>query len=216
MAASALVLLSVDDRFSFYVNGNLVGSSPTTPDNWKNATTYSVTLAATSNVFAIRGINNPDVMSGGPNPAGVLAAIQITFSDGTTSVLSSSSGWRSTKAIPNDFESPSLDDSQWAPAAVLFKYGEGPWLSDVAVPTDAAPTTTLPASNAGTASPTAPTSTNRSTTTSTATSSGSSGTSQPVGAIVGGVIGGIAFLLLIVLVFLWRKKYSHRGPAACA
>lgn len=160
VATSALVLLSVDDRFSFYVNGNLVGSSSTTVDNWKTAQKFTVPLASGSNLFAIRGTNLADVGTGGPGPAGVLAAIQITFSDGTTSVLSSDASWRSIKVIPTNFQSPSLDDSQWAAAAVLSQYGSGPWGTQVAVLTDTAPTINLADStwiwSSETASPNAP------------------------------------------------------------
>ncbi|KAF9459417.1 hypothetical protein BDZ94DRAFT_1020793 [Collybia nuda] len=199
VATSAIILLSVDDRFSFYVNGNLVGTSPTTPDNWKNAHVYIVTLAPTTNVFAIRGTNLPDVNIGGPSPAGVLAAIQVNFSDGLTSLLSSSGGWRATKVIPDGFESPSFNDSQWDPASPLFKYGEGPWLTDVVLPTGAVPTIALPV-------PASSTSMTQSTAIPTITNNTTSGAHEPVGAIIGGVIGGIIVLLLVVLVYLWRKR----------
>jgi alpha-L-rhamnosidase len=160
VATSALVLLSVDDRFSFYVNGNLVGSSPTTVDVWKTAQKFTVPLASGSNLFAIRGTNLADVSTGGPGPAGVLAAIQITFSDGTTSIFSSDASWRSIKVIPANFQSPSLDDSQWAASTVLAQYGSGPWGTQITVSADTPPTISLADStwiwSSETAAPNAP------------------------------------------------------------
>ncbi|KAG5634482.1 hypothetical protein H0H81_001804 [Sphagnurus paluster] len=126
-AISALILITVDDQFSLYVNGNLVGSSPTTPDIWKSSQKFSVPLSHSSNLFAVRGTN-----VGGP--AGLLAAIQITFSDGTTTIISSDASWRSAKNIPENFEFPSVNDSSWSPATVLAPYGSGPWETNVHSP----------------------------------------------------------------------------------
>ncbi|KAF9468444.1 hypothetical protein BDZ94DRAFT_1304698 [Collybia nuda] len=210
MATSAMILLSVDDHFSLYVNGNLIGTTPTTRNNWEDAHIYDVTLAATKNVFAILGTNLPNV-DGSPSPAGVLAAIQISFSDGSTSMLSSSSGWRATEVIPSGFESLSFDDSQWSPASALFKYGEGPWLSNVILPTEV---TSLPMDNASTTTLSIPislTSTTWSTMAPAATNNVIPGVHRPVGAIVGGVVGGTIFLL-IALVYLCRKRYPRCGP----
>jgi alpha-L-rhamnosidase len=220
VATSALVLLTVDNKFSFYVNGFLVGSSPNGTE-WQNSQTYSVTLAPQSNLFAIRGVNLP-TDDGGPSPAAVLATIQITFSDGTSTILSSDSTWLSIKAVPTNFESPALDDSQWVGATVVAQYGTNIWASDVQVPKNAAHITTLPVPTSSTASTastvstasTASTATTFSTTFSTPTSStaGNNSTkeSKPVGPIAGGIIGGIFVLLLIVLAFLWRQRRARR------
>ncbi|GLB44347.1 putative bacterial alpha-L-rhamnosidase C-terminal domain [Lyophyllum shimeji] len=141
---SALILMSVDDQFSLYVNGNLVGSSPTTADIWKTSQRFSVALNAGSNLFAVRATNLPDVSTGGDNPAGLLAAIQITFSDGTTTIFSTDSSWRSIRSIPADFQSPSLDDSNWTSSVVIAQYGSGPWGTGVALPSgDVTPTISL-------------------------------------------------------------------------
>ncbi|RDB18187.1 hypothetical protein Hypma_000526 [Hypsizygus marmoreus] len=136
---SALVLISVDDRFTLYVNGKQVGTSPETADTWKSAQQFNVALNPGSNLFAVRGVNLHDVNSGGNSPAGLLAAIQITFSDGTTTIISSDATWRSIKSIPANFESPSIDDSQWTSATVLAMYGSGPWGTQIVLPSVVAP-----------------------------------------------------------------------------
>jgi alpha-L-rhamnosidase len=207
VATSALVLLTVDNEFFFYVNGIFVGSSPNGTD-WTSAQTYSVTLAPRSNLFAIRGINFPDETTEGPSPAAVLATVQITFSDGTTTILSSDSSWLSTQGLPTNFESPAFDDSQWVDATVIGQYGTNIWANNVHVPANAAPTIILPVPT----SSIAPSSTS-STPTPAATGGNSTRKSQPVGAIVGGIVGGVIVLLLVVLVFLWRRRRSHRRAA---
>ncbi|KAG5653242.1 hypothetical protein H0H81_001499 [Sphagnurus paluster] len=143
-AISALILITADDQFSLYVNGNLVGSSPTTPDVWKTSLKFTVSMNGPSNLFAVRAINLPDISNGGNGPAGLLASIQITFSDGTTTIISSDASWRSIKAIPANFQSPTIDDSSWTLATVLAPYGSGPWGAGVALPSsDVTPTISL-------------------------------------------------------------------------
>ncbi|KAG6816609.1 hypothetical protein H0H87_004615 [Tephrocybe sp. NHM501043] len=118
---------SIDDQFALYLNGSPLGSSPTTQDIWKTSQKFTASLNAGLNLFAVQATNLGDVNTRGDGPAGLLAAIQITFSDGTTSIITSDSTWRSSKTIATDFQSPSLDDSSWAPAIVITQYGSGPW-----------------------------------------------------------------------------------------
>ncbi|KAF5371024.1 hypothetical protein D9615_010034 [Tricholomella constricta] len=122
------------DQFTLYVNGILVGASPTSQDIWKSLQRFSVPHNAGSNLFAVRATNLADVSSGGNGPAGLLDSIQITFSDGMTTIISSDSSWRSIKTVPANFQLPSLDDSSWAAATVVSQYGSGPWGMNVALP----------------------------------------------------------------------------------
>ncbi|KAG5651061.1 hypothetical protein H0H81_010043 [Sphagnurus paluster] len=133
-ATSALILITADDQFSLYVNGNLVGSSPTTPEIWKSSQKFTVPLSRSSNLFAVRATNLPDIGHGGDGPAGLLASIQITFSDGTTTLVSTDASWRSIKTIPANFQFASTDDSSWPSVTVLASYGSGPWGAGVNFP----------------------------------------------------------------------------------
>ncbi|KAG6839358.1 hypothetical protein C0991_003367, partial [Blastosporella zonata] len=140
-AISALILITVDDQFTLYLNGNPLGSSPTTVDIWKSSQKFIASLDPGSNLFTVRATNLADVSTQGDSPAGLLAAIQITFSDGTTTIITSDASWRSTNTIPTNFQLPSLDDSSWAAASIIAQYGSGPWGSSVALPSaDASPT----------------------------------------------------------------------------
>ncbi|KAJ7463241.1 bacterial alpha-L-rhamnosidase-domain-containing protein [Mycena latifolia] len=133
--------MTVDDRFTLYVNGAEVGASTNVTDSWKSAQIIRVALSSSSNLFAVLGTNL------GTGPAGLLAAIQITFDDGTTEIVSSDFGWRATASIPTDFQSPALDDSAWPLASSLGQYGVSPWGQQVTIVSPGAITPSLTNSN---------------------------------------------------------------------
>ncbi|KAF9462838.1 hypothetical protein BDZ94DRAFT_1365542 [Collybia nuda] len=199
VATTAMILITADNQYALFVNGILVGGGV----NFKAVGIYGVTLVPTLNVFAVRGLNgvqNPGLL----NPAGLIAAIQITFSDGTTSLLQTNGSWRSIQGVPDKFEAPDFDDSNWENAMVLVKYGGLPWGTSIVFRTDtmfqiiSLPSATFigPKSAASETSLASPTP--------------SESTRTPVGGIIGGVIGGVVFLFVLVAVLLWRSK-ERRG-----
>ncbi|KAJ6451769.1 bacterial alpha-L-rhamnosidase-domain-containing protein [Mycena sanguinolenta] len=146
-AASATIIITVDDLFTLYVNGAGVASSPNLTNGWQSAQIVHVPhLNASSNLFAVLGTNAPN---GDPtNPAGLLAAIQITFDDGTYDIFTSdSTTWHTTASIPADFQSPGLDDSDWPFAVSLGQYGVDPWDTQVLLAAPAPTTPTLTTAN---------------------------------------------------------------------
>ncbi|KAJ7235505.1 bacterial alpha-L-rhamnosidase-domain-containing protein [Mycena rebaudengoi] len=122
-ALSATIVITVDDLYSIFVNGVPIGNAPEEPDAWKMATVYRVMLNSTMNLFAIRATN----VGPAANAAGVLVAISILYSDGSTDSLLSDTTWKADKTVPAGFELPSTDDSQWAIAVSLGTYGVAPW-----------------------------------------------------------------------------------------
>ncbi|KAJ6620268.1 hypothetical protein B0H10DRAFT_2432905 [Mycena sp. CBHHK59/15] len=92
---SADILITVDNSLTLYVNG----------------------LEPCLNVFAVTAVNGATA----PNLAGLLAAIQITYSDGTTSKIVSDTTWRASPC--------------WMPATAEGAYGVGPW-GQIAIPSD--------------------------------------------------------------------------------
>ncbi|KAJ6577740.1 bacterial alpha-L-rhamnosidase-domain-containing protein [Mycena capillaripes] len=145
-AVSAIIIVTVDDRFTLYVNGVEIGASPNVTDIWKSAqVVHFPNLDASSNLFAIRGTNLPSGDADGP--AGLLAAIQITFDDGTTDILVSDSTWRATASIPLDFQSPALDDSTWPLSASLGQFGVDPWGNQAVITASTATTPSLAVAN---------------------------------------------------------------------
>ncbi|KAF8891034.1 hypothetical protein BD779DRAFT_1671153 [Infundibulicybe gibba] len=123
-AAMAIILLTVDDHFTLYHNGRLVANSTELQLAWRLAMPFQVSLDPDSNVLAVRTHNIAKY-------AGLLSSIQISYADGSNTIISSDSTWRVTQPVPDGFELSSFDDSQWAPATVLTRYGSKPWYSQV-------------------------------------------------------------------------------------
>ncbi|KAF7353351.1 hypothetical protein MSAN_01523500 [Mycena sanguinolenta] len=146
--ANATIVATVDDLFTLYVNGVLVGSSPNVTDIWKTAQIFrnvDLSTSSSSTLFALRATNVADVSTGGAGPAGVLFSALVTFTDGSSAVVSSdgSSAWKATSSIPANFQLPSTSDANWSAPAVLGTYGVAPWDTQVVVANPVAPTPTL-------------------------------------------------------------------------
>ncbi|KAF9468455.1 hypothetical protein BDZ94DRAFT_786858 [Collybia nuda] len=213
-AVSALIVVSVDNNYSLYVNGYLVGGS----SDWTIATIYNVTLEPTSNILAIRGLNFPSFNGGGPSPAAIIAAIRTTFSDGTTSILTSSdSQWRVSKSVPYSFERPSFNDSIWDQTTFVAKYGDGIWGTKVSI----VPNTILQINVPGVTQVASQTVNNTIcatlitpiplVTSRPLVSTNSTTNLKPVGAIVGGVLGGVVLLIIIAMILLClNSKHGRR------
>jgi hypothetical protein len=136
--------MTADDRFSLFVNGVLTRSSPDINDIWRTAQIFTVSLAASESLFAVRATN---IAIGGDGPSGLIMAAQVTFADGSSAFFSTDTTWRAIATIPDNFQSPSLDDSSWAKAASLGKYGIAPWGTSVVVSYPTPPVPTLTKSN---------------------------------------------------------------------
>ncbi|KAJ7184334.1 lectin [Mycena filopes] len=121
-AVQADIIMTVDNGLTLYVNGGQVG----TGGDFRFAERFCVPLRPCLNVFAVTGVN-----AGGP--AGLLATIQITYSDGSTSTIVSDTTWRYSINVPSGYEQLSFDDNSWAPAIAEGAYGVAPW-GQIAIP----------------------------------------------------------------------------------
>ncbi|KAJ7861838.1 hypothetical protein B0H14DRAFT_3445091 [Mycena olivaceomarginata] len=122
-AASALITIAVDNNFTLWCNAQPVGASDgIVVDGWQTAQVLSVALNATSNVFSVMA-----------DPAGLLAAIRIFYTDRSNETVLSDNTWLVSGTIPADFPVP-LDLSSFVHAQVATKYGSGPWATSVTVP----------------------------------------------------------------------------------
>ncbi|KAG6918597.1 hypothetical protein DXG01_013008 [Tephrocybe rancida] len=189
-SVSADIIMAVDDQFSLYVNGIYVGSAPVN-GSYLNAHRFNVSLQPGTTVFAVRGANLFSF-------AGVLAAIEITHSDGSTAILTSDNNWLASKVIPTDFEQPHTDDSAWPEAHVIAQYGTEPWAVTISVPAPFA-AINVPSST----STTPPTSATSSAPAPTPLPSSATNLTEP---IVGGVLGGVVILGLLVTLLWFRKR----------
>lgn len=124
---SADIIMTVDNGFTLYVNGAEVGTS----GDYRFAERFCVSLKPCLNVFAVNAVNAATV----PNPAGLLAAIEITYDDGTTDTIVSDTTWRADTTVPAGFEQLTYDDNSWPAASFVGNYGVAPWGS-ISIPSD--------------------------------------------------------------------------------
>ncbi|KAJ7611595.1 lectin [Roridomyces roridus] len=113
------IIMTADNSFTLYVNGISVGGG----GDLHFAERFCVPLCSCLNVFAVTATNGATT----PNPAGLLAAIQITYSDGTTSTIVSDTTWRYSISVPSGYEQLTFDDNSWPPAIAEGAYGVSPW-----------------------------------------------------------------------------------------
>jgi hypothetical protein len=87
-AISADISLTVDNSFSLYVNGRLVGSTTGSSNTWQSGQVFqSVSLNPDSNVFAVAANNfAADGTTNDNSAAGLVAAIILTLEDATSIV----------------------------------------------------------------------------------------------------------------------------------
>ncbi|KAF8186893.1 hypothetical protein K438DRAFT_1517077, partial [Mycena galopus ATCC 62051] len=123
IATSATISFTAVNAATLWVNGQPIGVS----NDWTSAQVFSAALNASANTFSILAGNTGN--SGAP-PAGLLAAIQVQYSDGSATTVVSDSTWQVSTNIPSDFPTPA-DTSQFASAAVAASYGSGAWGTSV-------------------------------------------------------------------------------------
>ncbi|KAJ8482304.1 hypothetical protein ONZ45_g14991 [Pleurotus djamor] len=117
-AVCATAVIAADNLYTFYVNGQLIGSGSL----YYAADAWSIpNLDPIFNTFSVNGTNTL------PGPAGLIATILITYSDGTNTTITTGASWEAIKSIPDNFTEKFLDDSDWEQATVVGNYGIAPW-----------------------------------------------------------------------------------------
>lgn len=127
---SADLAFTADNAATAYVNGDEVGAS----DDWESAAGVDVTdsLSAGENRLAFEATNAGD----SPNPAGLLARLDVVPSDGDRTTVTTGGEWRTTKDAPEGWTRVGFDDGAWPTAAVLGAYGVDPWGEGVSPPAE--------------------------------------------------------------------------------
>lgn len=118
----SLICSPSDNRYTLYANGAEIGSGIAFESTGGTAQAYTIGLNPDiDNVIAINATN-----TGGP--AGLLAAIQVDYLDGTSETFVTDASWKTLQTpTASGFESPSLDDSAWVSANVEGPVGTAPW-----------------------------------------------------------------------------------------
>jgi uncharacterized protein DUF4038/uncharacterized protein DUF5060 len=126
---SARLRISADNKFIANLNGQELGSG----ENWKLGREFddlASRLAPGTNVIAIIGENEPTEKTNPPtpNPAGLIARLEIKFADATILKIDTDGRWMSSTNEADGWASIGFDDSSWTKAMVVGNYGDGPWL----------------------------------------------------------------------------------------
>ncbi|KAJ7470008.1 hypothetical protein B0H11DRAFT_2043168 [Mycena galericulata] len=121
------ILVTGDESFTFYVNGEQLG----TGGNYQIAYAFRTPLLGSGpNVFAVTATSGSTNLT----PAGLLVAIQITYNDGTTDTIVSDTTWRAVTSVPDGYQNLTFDDSSWPAAVGEGPYGASAW-GPVTIPT---------------------------------------------------------------------------------
>ncbi len=120
----AVLHLTVDDKFTAYLNGELVGSHA----DWmtgKEFTDVARLLRPGKNVLAVRGENAPGPKDA--NPAGLSCDLEIVLSGDVKMAVRSDDAWRCSRDEAASWQKTDFDDRDWAKVRIAAKFGEGPW-----------------------------------------------------------------------------------------
>ena len=117
----ARVWFTADNECTAFLNGRAIG----TQTSFKSYKETEITgqLAPGANVLAIAGRNTGDI----PNPAGVLALVEIQFADGEAFLIKSDGEWKSNDKQATGWNGLNFDDSSWLAAKDLGAVGMQPW-----------------------------------------------------------------------------------------
>lgn len=124
----ARLRVSADDWFAARLNGQALGQALDAVDSWHTGRQFeglAPRLKAGTNVLAIIAENRPSNVPA--NPAGMIARLEVSFSDGESLTLKTDATWRCAKAESAGWDAPGFDSSTWVPAKVLGRHGDSPW-----------------------------------------------------------------------------------------
>ncbi|KAJ7031918.1 hypothetical protein C8F04DRAFT_1108613 [Mycena alexandri] len=124
-AQSVTILLSADNNFKLYLNGQYVGAPPGS-GFWQYAQQFTVDVNATLNAFTVIAQNFPSTREAPQSPAGFIAAIRVLYADNTSDIIATDSSWLSGGFISLD-NFFSTDDARLSPSFVLGPMGMEPW-----------------------------------------------------------------------------------------
>ena len=120
---SARLRVTADDRFTASLNGQVLGSR-TNFKLGKQFNDLGARLKSGGNTLAIMAENLPAPSA---NPAGLLARLEVKFTDGKVFNLITDGDWRAANSEQADWTSATFDDASWTNALAMGKYGVGPW-----------------------------------------------------------------------------------------
>ncbi|NGO74664.1 family 78 glycoside hydrolase catalytic domain [Streptomyces sp. YC504] len=121
----ARLVISADDGYTVYVNGEQVGhvDAHGPADSWRRPALIDVTsqLGPGAALIAVAATNAT------VSPAGLLGLLELTTADGVRT-FATGGEWKAADKEPSgDWRSAAYDDSAWQAAKELAPWGSGPW-----------------------------------------------------------------------------------------
>ena len=118
----ARIILTADDQFTLYVNGEEIARSDGQPDAWTRPKILEITgsLKGGRNLLAVEATNE-----GGP--AGVLGKLVIEFETGEPVIVATDKGWKTAAEMEEGWYRSDFDDEGWDEAREIGGLGSPPW-----------------------------------------------------------------------------------------
>ena len=121
---AASLILTADDSWTLWINGQQVARSGNDEFEWKKIESRDISkyLRPGRNTIAVQAAN------AAAGPAGLLARLEWKSAQGSQ-VLASDKSWKTSAPLPANanWQAPEFDDSNWQAAVELGSYGIGPW-----------------------------------------------------------------------------------------
>ena len=120
---SATLAITADDRFTVWLNGQEIGSGA----NWSAFAVFDLASALRKgrNVLAVRAENLKAPVP--LNPAGLSAALDLDFTDGSRQTLRTDAQWQASRVESEGWRSLDFDEAGWSPSLVTASFGAPPW-----------------------------------------------------------------------------------------
>jgi alpha-L-rhamnosidase len=124
----ATMLLTVDDGFTFYVNGKPVFQSIGVPDDWKSRKEIDLTqdLQPGPNTIAVAAINL-NTPAGQATPAGILGKLVVELEEAEPIVVATDKQWKTSAKAEAGWEKPGFEPKDWTDAMQVADLGQLPW-----------------------------------------------------------------------------------------
>jgi HEAT repeat protein len=131
---SAEIIVTCDNLFVLYLNGQPVGESETDNSAWQRPKRWNLSpmIVPGRIVLAVEAINTL------PGPAALIVKFVAELADGQKIVLTSNEAWKTQSQQIANWQQPDFDDQKWPVASVVGGFGDRPW-GRVAPPATAIP-----------------------------------------------------------------------------
>lgn len=119
---------TADNSFVLYVNGKEAGRGDDSAEGWRNPAQLQVQslLQPGENQLAIAAAN-AKAANQNANPAGLVGQLTVAFEQGDPLAVPTDASWKVSREAPDGWTAQRFDDSSWAAAGEIARFGDPPW-----------------------------------------------------------------------------------------